>query len=234
MTFVDPNWPIFLLAGLLVGEQYYAKNLSPRIKELKRRYSLDKTDVLHSRDIRRCEGAFRFLADSPETKSRFYNDLTAVFQTSRIRLYAVAIDKRRLSSRFIVPVNPYNMSLNQLLSLICGPPGTPSVWRPSVSQIVAECRGKVEDKQLQAEYQSLRKFGLWNYGAREIQSRKARTVQRVFPDRVNFVRKSTAVAGLELVDLAAYPIARAVLTNTWDNPAYLAIATKLKSLLTFP
>lgn len=152
----------------------------------------------------------------------------------RGRLYAVVIDKTRLAGRFLFDPNPYHVSLSLLLSLVCGPPGTPTPWRPNVVRIVVEKRGKVEDRQLLREYRSLHRGGLSSYGAADIQWRLAGTVARVFPERIDLAPKSRAIAGLELADLAAYPIGRAVVNDRWDNPAYLALASKVRALVTFP
>lgn len=234
MRRVDPNWPVFVLVGLLVGEKYYQQVLVRRVRQLKLSHGLPTETVLHSRDIRRCEGPFAFLTQSDEVKQAFYEDINRLVSELRIRLYSVVIDKRRLQSRFRVPVNPYDVSLSQLLSLVCGPPGIPTVWRPNVVRIMAESRGRREDKQLQHEYQGFRRSGLGSYGAPAVQDRLPVTVQRVFPQRVDFVVKSRVVAGLELADLAAYPIGRAVVNVAWDNPAYLVVARKLKELVIFP
>jgi len=234
MKQVDPNWPVFVLVGLLVGEHYYRQVLSPRVKRLKRAHGLPGEAVLHSRDIRRCEGHFRFLAQSHEAKQAFYQDVNNLMSNLRMRLYSVVIDKRGLQSRFVVPVSPYDISLSQLLSLVCGPPGIPTPWRPNVARIVAESRGRREDKRLQHEYQGFRRSGLGSYGAPDVQDRLPATVRRVFPERVDFVPKSRVVAGLELADLAAYPIGRAVVNKAWNNPAYLVVARRLKELIVFP
>jgi hypothetical protein len=146
----------------------------------------------------------------------------------------VAIDKRKLLERFIAPLNPYDISLSQLLSVVCGPPGMPGAWRPSVLRIVAESRGKREDKELQEEYQSFHQSGLWNYGAQAVQKRQASTVRRVFPSKIDFGRKSWGIAGLELADLAAYPVGRAVINESWDNPAVQIVAQKLTAFVAFP
>ena len=110
----------------------------------------------------------------------------------------------------------------------------PSINRPVVSRIVAESRGKKEDKELQGEYQSFQKVGLLSYGSSEIILRKAATVQKVFPQRVDFVKKEKVIAGLELADLVAYPIGKAVVNNDWDNPAYRIVARKIRQFLLFP
>ncbi|MBU0617389.1 MAG: DUF3800 domain-containing protein [Planctomycetes bacterium] len=233
MKHVDPNWPVFVLVGLLVGETYYAKTLVPRVKQLKRCHALPLDAVLHSRDIRRWEGPFGFLKD-PVRRQAFYEDLNVLYGSLRVRLYVVIIRKARLARGYIFVPNPYDVSLGQLLSLVCGPPGTPGPWRPNVVKIVAEKRGKLEDKQLHVEYQLFRKHGLPSYGAPNVQPRRPSTVSRVFPERIDFVRKSRAVSGLELADLAAYPIGRAFVNQDWENPAYLALAPKIRALLPFP
>lgn len=233
MRRVDPRSPVFVLLGLLVGETHYAKTLVPRVKTLKRNHGISLTSVLHSRAIRRWEGDFAFLRDEARRRA-FYEDINSLFRQSRIRLYAVVIDKRRLTRRFLVPMNPYDVSLSQLLSVVCGPRGLPSPWRPSVTRIVAESRGKREDKELQAVYQGYRKAGLDSYGASEVSSRRPATVARLFPSHVEFVRKTKVVAGLELADLAAYPVAWASTHQRWDNPSYLIVAEKLRAVVDFP
>lgn len=138
---IDAKWPIFVLVGLLVGESYYAKTLARRVRELKLSNDLSANTVLHSRDIRRRERSFAFLRDAG-ARERLYEALNDVFSKSRIRIFAVIIDKARLAGRWIFPPNPYDASLSQLLSLVCGPPGSPTAWRPNVVRISAERRGE--------------------------------------------------------------------------------------------
>lgn len=233
MAKIDARWPIFVLVGLLVGESYYAKTLTPRIRALKRSHGLPTNTVLHSRDIRRWEGSFAFLRDQP-AREEFYAALNNLFANARIRLFAVIIDKARLAERWMFPPSPYDVSLSQLLSLVCGPPGIPTPWRPNVVRISAERRGKVEDRDLQSEYQRFRSSGLPSYGAWAVQSRRSTTVARVFPARIDFLPKTRAVGGLELADLAAYPIGRAFVNRDWDHPSYAALDPKIRAWISFP
>lgn len=228
---LDPNWPVFVIVGVLVGEKYYQRTLVPRIKDFKKRHDIPLKASLHSKDIRRCENDFQFLMD-PAKKSRFYAEWNELFLSLRIRIYAVVVDKRRLRERFLVPLNPYDVSLSQLLSIICGAGGP--MRKPEITQIIAESRGRVEDKELQAEYQSYRRYGLFNYGSEGVSNREASTVNRVFPGRVDFLRKAAVVAGLELADLAAYPIGRAVVNNDSSNPALAVVKSKLRGLVLSP
>jgi len=65
----------------LVGELYYSKTLVPRVKQLKRSHLSDPTALLHSRDIRRCYGAFAFLRTQQQRKEAFYEALNQLFTT---------------------------------------------------------------------------------------------------------------------------------------------------------
>lgn len=233
MNTIDPNWPIFVIVGLLVGETYYAKTVVPRMKALKKAHGLNPSTPMHSRSIRRWEGEFSFLQDAPR-RNALYEGINALIDGLRVRLYAVVIDKVRLQKRFLVQLNPYDVSMSQLLSVICGPPRIVGANRPMVARIIAESRGKVEDRQLQSEYQNFRRGGLSGYGAKGIQYRRRQTVRRLFPERVEFAKKSKAIAGLELADLLAYPIGRAVISQNWDNRAATVAFSKLKELVVFP
>lgn len=233
MNTIDPNWPIFVIVGLLVGETYYTKTVVRRMKTLKKAHGLNPSTPLHSRSIRRWEGEFSFLQDTV-LRSTFYEDINTLIGGLRVRLYAVVIDKVRLQRRFLVQLNPYDVSMSQLLSVICGPPRIVGANRPKVARIIAESRGKVEDRQLQSEYQNFRRGGLSGYGAKGIQNRRRQTVRRLFPERVEFAKKPKAIAGLELADLLAYPIGRAVISENWDNRAATVAFRKLKELVVFP
>ena len=91
MQSVNPDWPVFVLVGVLVGEKYYQMSLVPRIKRLKAKYGLSRSVVLHSRDIRRWEGDFQFLCDL-KTRQQFMADLSDLIESLRIRLFASVID----------------------------------------------------------------------------------------------------------------------------------------------
>jgi hypothetical protein len=234
MEYVDPTFPVFVLVGVLVGQKYYANTLVPRIRAFKQRHCPNANVLLHSREIRRRTGDFTFLGESESRRHNFYEGINELFASLRIRLFASVIDKRRLRNRFISSVNPYEVSISQLLSLVCGPPHLPGPSRPRLAAILAEARGKAPDKVLQAEYANFHSAGLWNYGEGRIQNRRAATIRRLFPDRIQFRNKSDRESGLELADLAAYPIARAVVNGDWSRPDSQVVGAKLEAMAPFP
>src|SRR3989338_11639424 len=76
LGFVDENFPIFLLAGCLFEESAYI-NASAAINGLKREFFNTTEVILHSRDIRKCDGAFQILFNL-ELKKKFYERLNAI------------------------------------------------------------------------------------------------------------------------------------------------------------
>ncbi len=227
MKSVDPKWPVFALVGVLVEEMHYVQDIAPAVKSLKWKFGIGGDTALHSRDIRRQEGAFSFLSNSP-TRSAFYEGINAIFDGTELSLFAILVDKLKLGETYLLPPDPYHMSLSLLLSSVCEIDRDHGGRMPFVKTIVAERRGKTEDRQLQAEYQRLRQVGLVSYDVADVRRRRPEVVRRVFPHRINFLGKTRAIAGLELADLAAYPIARAFVNQDWNNPAFCVIKRKLK------
>ncbi len=62
LSFIDPSFPIFLLCGVLISEDDLVK-MSSAINQFKLKYFQSTGVILHSRDIRKCEGAFQILFD---------------------------------------------------------------------------------------------------------------------------------------------------------------------------
>jgi hypothetical protein len=233
MSSIQPEFPVFTLVAMLVSEKYYRDTLVPRMKKLKIKYFGDSEVIFHSRDIRRLDKRFSIFRHDQPLKEEFYKELNHSISNARIRYYAVVIDKLQLLQRSLFPLNPYDVSLHQLISLMLGAPGMLGTKRPFVSKIMAESRGKQEDRDLQNEYVRIRDYGTSNYGTK-LQNRQSATIQKLFPDKIQFLKKAQNSIGLQLADLAAYPISRAVMNGSWDNPSAQVIATKLnKRLIVF-
>lgn len=82
-----------------------------------------------------------------------------------------------------------------------------------VTHIIMEKRGKKENRKLEAEFQSICNGG--NYRGRKL------------PFELIFADKQSNSSGLQLADLAAYPIGRHVLKPGQVNRAYEIVAKKL-------
>ena len=84
-------------------------------------------------------------------------------------------------------------------------------------RLVAEARGKREDSELQLAF-----LRVVNDGTYYIPASRFRKIQF----RLEFVPKAMNVIGTQMADLAAYPIARHVLSPKRPNPAFEMIKTK--------
>ena len=62
LSFIDKNFPLFLLCGCLFNNEEM-RRVESEINEFKDKHFATKEVILHSRDIRKCEGAFQILFD---------------------------------------------------------------------------------------------------------------------------------------------------------------------------
>ena len=98
LTYVDPNFPLFLLCGCLFNEKNLLK-AKKQINEFKMTYFKTEEVILHSRDIRKCEGAFQILFDMNLKKS-FYEDLNSIMKDLQFKIICSAINKEEYIKRY--------------------------------------------------------------------------------------------------------------------------------------
>jgi len=70
LSFVDKSFPLFLLCGCVIDKGSLEK-IESKVSSFKQKYFGTNHVILHSRDIRKCEGAFQILFDL-KLKERFY------------------------------------------------------------------------------------------------------------------------------------------------------------------
>lgn len=215
LTFIDEKFPIFLLAGCLFESLEYLK-LSEEIDKLKREFFNTAEVILHSRDIRKCDGSFQILFDL-DIKKRFYERLNKIISNANFTIIAVAIDKKKHIEKYgKVADNPYSICLSYVLErlIFC----TDNKSASSTVSIVIEKRGRREDQQLLAHYNSIIDRGTFH----------------VTPDRFkqrivgfSMVAKKDNNNGLQVADLCAYPVARHVLNSQEPYIPFVIIKSKL-------
>lgn len=115
LTFIDENFPIFLLAGCLVEDCEYQR-ITEEINVFKQEFFNTTEVVLHSRDIRKCEGVFQVLFDL-EIKKRFYERLNKIISGAKFTIISVAINKKNYIEKYgKVADNPYSTCLSYILA----------------------------------------------------------------------------------------------------------------------
>ena len=210
---IDDNFPLFCLCGCIFEKDYYHDVARPMVDDLKRRF-LGATDViLHSRDIRRRQKRFRFLHDSGQREA-FYEAINTVMRGLDFSILAVAILKRdHLANYGEQAQHPYHLALEFILErFVLEMQQGNEVSR---GHIIAESRGRVEDNLLKDEFFRLKERGSY------YQSFDAVTTLWTEDKQEN-------IAGLQIADLVAYPIARKILDPTSPQLSFDVIRAKVR------
>lgn len=199
LSFIDTNFPLFLLCGCLIREDKLLE-VETAINNFKTKYFNTADVILHSREIRRCEGSFQILFDL-ELKKIFYEDLNGIISDASFTIIGSGVNKEELIKTYGKAANdPYILSLSFIFErlIFC----LDKMNRDAKVNIKVEKRGIKEDSLLSTHYNSILDKGTYY----------------VSHDRLHnailsfkFHSKRDNITGLQLADLCAYPLARHLL-----------------------
>lgn len=199
LSYIDKNFPIFLLCGCVI-EQSALQELENQIAAFKNKYFGTTEVILHSRDIRKCQGAYQILFDL-KLKGQFYKDLDKLLGESSYCLLGSGVNKKKLIKKYGKGAkNPYALSLSFIIERLIF--YLDSLDKRASVKILAEERGKREDKMLLSHFNSIIDRGTYY-----IQPDRLKGKVRGF----SFHNKHDNVVGLQIADLCAYPMARHLL-----------------------
>lgn len=195
---IDPQYPIFVLGGVIVDRTYAREVVEPSVRHLKRSFFGREDIVLHTAEIIRKQNDFACLEDE-ELNRRFLVALTDMMREMEYEVVACAIKKDQHVARFgRTAADPYHYSLGVLVErfvLEIGPV-------TDGGTIFAEKRRPDLDRALEQAWQRLRASGTESASPQEIDER---IVDLSLKDKMlNF-------AGMQLADLVVSPIGRAVI-----------------------
>lgn len=211
---VDPNFPIFCLAGCVFETSYYHGVVRPRIDALKLRFWDSKEVILHSSDIRKHRGAFSFLGDRIR-RQHFYEACNDLIRGLEFTIVAVVILKTSHIQTYGKRArHPYHLSLEFILERYSQLVRRRGLWNRGY--VLAESRGKHEDGLLKAEYRRLRRVGTPYQGLRNLTG-------------IWMEKKEKNIAGLQIADMVAYPIAAKVLRPDVEQKAFDVLRPKIEA-----
>lgn len=199
LSFIDKNFPLFLLCGCLIREDKL-KEMESQIQLFKLKYFKTNEVILHSRDIRKCEGAFQVLFDLT-LKESFYNDLNHIIGKSDYKIIAAAVNKEEHIKKYGKgAADPYGLSLSFIMErlIFC----LDDTDKNATVDIKAEERGSKEDKMLISHFNSILDRGTFYVSSERLKDRIA---------SFKFHNKRSNIIGLQIADLNAYPLARNLL-----------------------
>lgn len=200
---IDPDFPVFVLCGFLYKITEYLQHECPSFSSIKFDTFGHDAVIFHSRDIRKQLGPFQILQDKTKRET-FLGRISQCFQQSKATIIAAAVDKRWHKDHYAYPDDPYDIAVLFCLERLHGSLKDRGDQGDPVT-CVFEQRGEREDNKLAATFQRIC-AGANRWGP--------------LPFRMVFANKLANMPGLQLADLAAYPIARRVINAQAANPAY--------------
>lgn len=211
----DPDFPVFLLCGVLVREDEY-ENIRQNINTLKQSIWGNKEVIFHSRDIRKCEKEFQKLFDLG-IKKQFYEELNKIVANSNYTIIASAIQKEKFVQKFgKLQDDIYEIALSFVIEQAIVV--LQNIEPNAELSIIIERRGKKEDKQLDDHFQKIQGAGTGILSSDDVKQ---------FKLSFSFRNKKENINGLQLADLVAYPIARSIIEPNRANPAFDVLESKI-------
>lgn len=208
----DPGFPIFVLCVALYRTEQYLSSELAALSRIKFEFWSHDAVVFHSHKIRKRVHPFEALRKR-EIAEAFHARLGNFFAESKVTLIAAAIDKVRHKVQYKNPDHPYNMSLQFCLERVWGHVQNDIKADDQVT-FVFEKRGKREDALLLEKFKEYCASNIWN-------------VQ--LPFRACFAAKEENISGLQVADLAAYPIARYVEKGNSERKDWQAILPRIRT-----
>lgn len=195
---IDPEFPMFVLVGCIFSREDHDGVVEARMRQYKQDLFGRRDIILHTADITRNRGSFERMKEEA-FRQRFYAETNALVAGLDFTVVACAIHKQRLADQYgRFAFDPYVLSLECLVERF--------VFflqeKNELGEIVAESRNPSFDKELDLAFQLL-----LTRGTRYV--RPSRLARRLI--RLTFRLKRENIAGLQIADLTATPIARAVL-----------------------
>lgn len=205
---IDPDFPLFVLAMVVVERDAYRNEVLPRLNAFKLRYWDHEGINLHSRDIRLAQGPFSILLNA-QVRSRFMDEVSGLMESLPFTLFVTAIRKSaHVECHGTEATNPYDLALEFTLERLLHFMESGGETRLPV---VAEARGRKEDNSLEQVFYRVLSRGTVNIPGERF---------RKLDCPLAFQSKKNNIVGVQLADLSAYPCARYILNPAKPNRAF--------------
>ncbi len=215
LSFIDKNFPLFLLAGCLFEDEEL-KNIEKVINDFKKEFFETNEVILHSRNIRKCEGAFQILFDL-EVKKKFYEQLDKIISEANFTIIGSGVNKKNHIKKYGKGAkDPYALSLSFIMERLIFCLDKKGI--DAIVNIRIEKRGKTEDQQLLNQYNKILDKGTYYVSSERLRNR--------ISNFESFFKKDNII-GLQIADLCAYPLARHILNPKQPYPPFDIIKDKI-------
>ncbi len=119
LSVIDPQYPIFVLGGVIMDKDYAEGPLTETLNEFKQEFFGSSEIILHTSDIARNRNGFESLTDSG-FRNQFYRKLNELMRSIPYEVVACVIRKDSHLERYgEAAINPYSLSLTLLVERFC-------------------------------------------------------------------------------------------------------------------
>ena len=212
---IDRDFPVFVLATVVIERAHYVSKAIPAFGQLKTTYWDHEGINIHNREIRKAIGDFSFLQD-PTKRASFLPQISQLVEGISFDLFITAIRKDQHLKRYgAIADNPYELALKFTMERIvhlleqAGETDLP---------IIAEARGENEDKELEAAF-----YRTMTKGTDFMPAKRFKRLNCP----ITFRRKYDNIVVTQLADLCAHPSARKILFPEKANLAFNSIEPKI-------
>lgn len=215
LTKIDADFPLFVLALVVMERAAYHETILPEVNRFKLRYWNHEGVNLHSRDIRLAEGPFHILLH-PQVRPKFLGELSALMERLPFTLFIAAIHKQRHFERYAAAAeDPYGLALKFTMERLVH---FLEAQGETQLPVVAEARGKNEDHALREVFTRIITDGTRFRPAAQFKKLDC---------TLTFQPKRNNIVGNQLADLCAYPCARHILSPEKVNEPYAIASRKI-------
>lgn len=196
---IDKTYPIFVLSGVIMDKDYHDNELTNKLNALKLKHFGTEDIVLHSKEMTHPQSAhndlyMKFMDAGFRTK--FYADFEKLLTSAKLSIVACVILKSKHFAKYgLEAKDPYLLSFDNLINRL--------IFDLNDSQkgkIIAESRNSVLDNQLEVSYLTIRIEGTNKAQPAEIKLK--------LESAIEFKQKADNIAGLQIADMVASPLAR--------------------------
>ncbi|MDP3959467.1 MAG: DUF3800 domain-containing protein [Pseudorhodobacter sp.] len=224
LAHVDPDYPLFVLAAILVSKSDYISAVVPSVQQLKFDFVGHDQLILHEIDIRKQDGDFLFLRRDRALRDDFLGRVSRVIADAPTEVFVAVIRKDVLKHQYAQPIDPYEIALQFCLEMAASRLIALGQTDREVSTIF-ERRGQREDAALELAFRRI----VAGSTRLQVGSRNRQKVANLASIAwlPRFVSKKANSSGLQLADLMARPIGLSVLRPGQPNRAFDIIQTKM-------
>jgi len=222
---IDPQFPVFALVFCVFEKSAYANAVEPVFRRLKFKYFGHDAAILLEREIRKQEPPFAFLRQNAALREAFMDDVSAIMAEVPFHAYSAVIDKLKHKARYTNPWNPYEIAMQFCMEKLSNRLVADG-QRGRLTHVLFEARGREEDRQLELEFRRVAANDK-RWGWRTVDFTRT-------PLEPVFVPKAANLAGHQLSDLIARPLALRAIRPDQPNRAFDVVAQRIRDFKVFP